>query len=128
MSIDSSKQNDVLGAVTIQCRDPEDLSAGTIDLANPDALTHESVARLIASASDETHTQLRVTKDGLAFISTSSIGSENIDELAFQVESFSAGSDYVGQAAAQDAEWVNRIYKILKDNWPKPSNWYIDLF
>src|ERR1039458_9749792 len=45
-------------------------SSVTIDLTKPDALTHESVARLLASASDGTNTQLRVTKEGVAFISS----------------------------------------------------------
>ena len=92
-------------------------SSVTIDLTKPDALTHESVARLPASASDGTNTQLRVTKEGVAFISTRWGGAENIDDLAFRLESFSEGTDHVGPAAAQDSDWVNRIHKVLKDNW-----------
>jgi hypothetical protein len=98
-----------------------------INLNQPGALTRKSVAQLIASASDKTHTQLRVTKDGLAVISTR-VGADAIDDLAFRLETFSAGTDHVGPAAAQDAEWVNRIYKVLKDNWPIPSSSYIDFF
>jgi hypothetical protein len=52
------------------------------DLTKPDALTHESVARLIASASDRTNTQLRVTKEGVAFISSTDVGADRIDGLA----------------------------------------------
>lgn len=100
----------------------------TIDLNQHGALTHESVAQLIASASDRTHTQLRVTKAGVAFISSTDVGSDRIDGLAFRLETFSAGTDHVGPAAAQDSDWVNRIHKVLKDNWPEPSDSYIDLF
>lgn len=103
-------------------------AAVTIDLNLPGDLTHESVARLLASVSDNTNTQLRVTKDGVAFISSSHVGSDQIDGLAFRLESFSLGSDHVGPAAAQDSDWVSRIYKVLKDNWPVPSDSYIDLF
>jgi hypothetical protein len=103
-------------------------SSVTIDLTKPDALTHESVARLLASATDRTNTQLRVTKEGVAFISSTDVGADRIDGLAFRLETFSAGGDHVGPAAAQDPEWVNRIYEVLKDNWPRPSSSYIDLF
>jgi hypothetical protein len=48
-------------------------SSVTIDLTKVDALTHESVARLLASASDGTNAQLRVTKDGVAFISSTDV-------------------------------------------------------
>jgi hypothetical protein len=57
-------------------------SSVAIDLTKPDALTHESVARLIASASDRTNTQLRVTKEGVAFISSTDVGADRIDGLA----------------------------------------------
>jgi len=103
-------------------------SSVTIDLTKPDGLTHESVASLLGSASDGTNSQLRVTKDGVAFISSTDVGANNISGLAFRLETFSAHSDHVGPAAAQDAEWVNRIHKILKNNWPRPSSSHIDLF
>ena len=76
-------------------------SSVSIDLATPGALTQESVARLISSASDRTNTQLRVTKEGVAFISSADVGAP---------------------------EWVDRIYTALKDNWPRPSSSHIDLF
>jgi hypothetical protein len=39
-----------------------------IDLNAPDGLTLASVRQLLASASDDGHTQLRVTRAGVAFI------------------------------------------------------------
>jgi len=40
-------------------------------------------ARLLASASDGTNTQLRVTKDGVAFISSSDVGANTLAGLHF---------------------------------------------
>ena len=100
----------------------------SIDLTKPDSLTPQSVARLIASANDRTHTQLRVTKAGLAFISATHVGSDQTDGLAFRLETFAASGGYVGPEAAKDEKWVGRIYQALKDNWPKPSDSYIDRF
>ncbi len=37
-----------------------------IDLNSPDGLTLEAVRQLLASASDDVHNQLRVTKDGIS--------------------------------------------------------------
>ena len=100
----------------------------TIDLNQAGALTQDSVRRLPASVGDRTNTQLRVTKAGIAFISIKHVGADAIDDLAFRLETFGAGGDHVGPAVAQDPEWVNRIYQVLKDNWPTPSSSYIDLF
>ena len=120
MSNEASEENDVLGAVANH--------PSKIDLTNPDALTHESVAQLLASASDRTNTQLRVTKIGVAFISSIDVGADRIDGLAFRLETFNAGGDHVGPAAARNKEWVSTIYKVLKDNWPRPSSSYMDSF
>jgi hypothetical protein len=98
-----------------------------INLNNPDDFTIDNVRRMIASASDETHVQVRVTKDGIAYISTT-IGSEDTEDLAFRFETLSARSDQVGDAAAQDDKWVRRIYDALKKNWPSPTGEYIDEF
>lgn len=97
-----------------------------INLNQPGALTRESVARLIASASDKTRTQLQVTKFGVVSISSERIGGGVDEDLAFCLESWSPGTDYVGPKAAQDDHWVKCIYKVLRENWPVPSSSYID--
>jgi hypothetical protein len=99
-----------------------------IDLNQPGALTHLSVARLTASASDKTRTQLQVTKFGVVSISSERIGGGVDEDLAFCLESWSPGTDYVGPKAAQDDHWVKCIYKVLRENWPVPSSSYIDIF
>jgi hypothetical protein len=94
---------------------------------NLNNFTIDDVRQLIASASDETNVQIRATKDGVAYISTI-VGAEDTDDLAFRFETFSAGSDHVGDAAAQDDAWVQRIYDAMKANWPNPTGEYIEFF
>ncbi len=45
-----------------------------IDLNHPDNLTIEAVRQLLASASDDVHTQLRVTRSGIAYLSSGVVG------------------------------------------------------
>ena len=99
-----------------------------IDLNDPEALTVDAVRRLLASASDDLHTQLRVTKAGIAYISSSVVGGTDIDELLFRLETWAAGSGYVGKIAASDEVWVMQIHNALKDNWPRPPFDYIDVY
>ena len=97
----------------------------TINLNEP--FTTDHVARLLASKDDSAHRQLRVTEEGIAFLSDE-IGNNNINDLAFRLETWVAGNGYVGPAAASDSHFVARIEKALRDNWPNPSDTYIDLF
>lgn len=99
-----------------------------IDLNNPEALTEGAVRELLASASDDMHTQLRVTKTGLAYISAGVVGGVEIDGLLFRLETWAAGSGYVGKVAASDGVWVRQIYNALNDNWPIAAFDYIDVY
>nr|WP_232374635.1 hypothetical protein [Pseudomonas chlororaphis] len=99
-----------------------------IDLNNPDALTFEAVRQLLESASDDVHTQLRVTRAGIAYISSGVVGGADIDGLLFRLETWAAGSGYVGRVAASDEVWVTQILNALKQNWPKPPFDYIDIY
>ncbi|SFW24289.1 MULTISPECIES: hypothetical protein [Pseudomonas] len=99
-----------------------------IDLNAPDGLTVEAVRQLLASASDDEHTQLRVTKDGIAYLSSGVVGGVDIDGLRFRLETWAKGSGYVGRVAASDEVWVMQIYNALKDNWPNPPFDYIDVY
>ena len=96
-----------------------------IDLNDPDDFTKERVRRLIAKGDDSTHTQLRVSKNGKAFLSKE-IGAVNIEDLAFRFETWTAENGYVGPDAAKDDKWVDEVYKDLKENWPNPKSSYID--
>lgn len=100
-----------------------------IDLNNPENLTLEKVRNLLASASDDEHTQLRVTKAGIAYISSgNAVGGVDIDGLLFRLETWAKGSGYVGNVAASDEVWVMQIFNALKQNWPKPPFDYIDIY
>jgi hypothetical protein len=69
-----------------------------------------------------------VNLNGQAFLSTTDVGNENTDSLPFRLETWDAGNDYVGAAAATDEEWCGRIFKALQKNWPSPTSTYIDVF
>jgi len=99
-----------------------------IDLKQPDSLTPEAVRALIASGNPAVHNQLRVTRDGIAFLSTQAIGGMDVQGLCFRLETWSAGSGYVGPAAAEDAEWIHQIHTALQTHWPVPRSDYIDLY
>ncbi|WP_454812175.1 hypothetical protein [Labrys neptuniae] len=98
-----------------------------IDLNDPLSFTLENVAKLIASKDDSIHRQLRVTKAGIAFLSDD-IDPASAYNLAFRVEIWNTGNDYTGDKASKDAKWVSRIYKLLKDNWPNPTDTFIHDF
>lgn len=99
-----------------------------IDLNNPENLTLDKVRQLLASASDDQHTQLRVTKAGIAYISSGIVGGTDIGGLLFRLETWAKGSGYVGNVAASDEVWVMQIFNALKQNWPKPAFDYIDIY
>jgi hypothetical protein len=99
-----------------------------IDLNSPDCLTLDAVRQLLASASDDEHTQLRVTKGGVAYISSGVVGGTDIDGLLFRLETWAKGSGYVGLVAASDEVWVMQIFNALKENWPSPAYDYIDVY
>lgn len=98
-----------------------------INLDDPDSLTLENVKKLISSGMDETNTQLRVSKGGIAYLSKT-VGNEDVDGLAFMLEVWIAGNNYVGNKAAADEIWVTRVFNCLKSNWPTPKSPFIDLY
>ncbi|OWT75440.1 MULTISPECIES: hypothetical protein [unclassified Achromobacter] len=95
-----------------------------IDLKDPAQFTKNRVRELIASHEDGRHWQLRVTRQGIAYISDV-VGNVHCDGLAFWFESWT-GTGYVGPQAADDDEWVNSIHDALDWNWPMPTSRYID--
>lgn len=96
-----------------------------IDVKDPAQLTYQNVAALIGSVKDDQHWQLRVTKDGLAYLSDI-VGADDIEDLSFRMETWCTGNGYVGLNAAQDEAWVVKVLKDLQENWPKPKSTYID--
>ena len=56
------------------------------------------------------------------------VGGVDIGGLLFRLETWAAGSGYVGPGAAQDEQWVTQVFNALQSNWPKPRDAYIDLY
>lgn len=98
-----------------------------INLSDPQSLTLENVKKLISSGVDETHTQLRVSKSGIAYLSKS-VSNEDVEDIAFRLEIWLAGNNYVGNEAAADEVWVTKIFNCLKSSWPTPKSSFIDLY
>ena len=89
--------------------------------------TKADVAALLASKDDSQHRQLRVNINGGAYLSDD-IGNRQLQGVAFRLETWDAGNDYVGSKAASNAAFVSRIEKVLRANWPNPTSTYIDVF
>ena len=97
-------------------------------MTTPESLTLDGVGELLARARENVHTQGRVTKAGIAYICSGVVGGVDIDGLLFRLETWAAGSGYVGNVAASDEVWVMQIFNALKQNWPKPPFDYIDIY
>ena len=98
-----------------------------INLKNPIEFTIDNLKLLIASGEDTTNTQYRVTKDGYLIISQD-VGNQNLNNILFRLETNVMGNGYVGKPASEDDLWVERIYNVVKQNWPEPNSTYIDNF
>lgn len=97
----------------------------TIDLNDQTQLTKENVARLIGSENDDRNWQLRVRLNGVAYLSDI-VGNLELDGLAFRLETWIQGNSYVGVPASEDDTWVETVYQLLKENWPKPKAALVD--
>ena len=98
-----------------------------VDLNDPKEFTPDNIRRLIASGDDRRNTQLRVSKDGLAYISNV-VGNDQTDDVAVRMETFSAESGNVGEVASQNDDWIEQVYRALRKNWPNPPSVYIVFF
>ena len=99
-----------------------------IDLNDPLDFTVDNVRKLIASGDDRFHSQVRVSKTGIATLNKSVGNDGTEDDWALSMEIFSAQSDQVGEQASRDDVWVERVYKALRKNWPNPASKYIGDF
>ena len=96
-----------------------------LDLNDPTQFTFDGVKVLIASKDDSEDRQLRVTEEGIAYLSDS-VGADDIDGILFRFETWDEKNGYVGVKASNDTEWVSRIYDALRKNFPIPTKRYID--
>lgn len=97
----------------------------TIDLTDPAQLNEKAVARLLGSRDDSQHRQLRVSRDGLVYLSDV-VGNNDIDGLAFRLETWVRGNSYVGLAASKDEDWIATVLELLRENWPYPKASLVD--
>lgn len=82
-----------------------------------EAMTIEDFTQLIADGDDRHHNQIRVSKSGKVYLSQDIVGAEKLEGVAFRLESFDAGNDYVGKDASEDKEYVLDMYQAIKENW-----------
>jgi len=85
----------------------------TVDINDPSQLTHARVAQLLGSKDDRANRQLRVTDDGIAYLSDV-VGNIGTQGHAMLMETWIAGNGYVGIKASQDRAWVDEVLQTLK--------------
>lgn len=98
-----------------------------LDLNQPDALSVENVRAFLASGDDTQDTQLRVSLSGKVFLQQVT-GPEELDGILFRFETWDAGNENVGSAAAQKEDWVKAIRATLDRNWPNPTSFCPDIW
>lgn len=90
------------------------------------SLTIEQLKTMIAFADDSKRNQIRIKEDGTIYVSTI-VGSKSLDGIAGRFETFDAGNGYVGQEAAQNQEYIERLYKAIQ-GWIEHPKSYIDIW
>lgn len=96
-----------------------------IDLNNPDEFTLENVRELIRLGDDSTHSQIRVTKGGSAYLSKT-VGAYNLQGVKFCLETLDPDNGYVGEEAAKDDAWVKNVFNDLKNAWHSDARGLVD--
>lgn len=81
---------------------------------NITSMTKKDFRKIIAAGDDN---QIRVKKDGTVFLSQDIVAADNLDEIDFRYEKFDAGNDYVGKDAAEDNDFIDKLYNSIIDNW-----------
>ena len=92
-------------------------------------ITLEQFRMLIACGNDSHNNQIRVTKNGMVYLSEDIVGSEQLEDVALCFETFSAHNGYVGVKAAEDNKFIIPLYYALIGNWADGCrHTYIDSF
>ena len=94
-----------------------------IDLYNQNEFTKDGVRKLIASKtgvkSERGLYRLKVTRYGTAYIDHNAWSPTKEEWLNHVILFEFWNRSYVGEAAANDDEWVNEVYVMLKAWWSK---------
>lgn len=92
-----------------------------LDLYSSSEFTKDGVRRLLASktGSESSHGlyQLRVTRDGIAYIEHNAFRTSQSEWQSHCVMFEKWNRSYVGKDAASDDEWVTQVHKMLKSWW-----------
>ena len=95
-----------------------------LNLNDPNEFTIDGVRRLLASKTGTEPAdeypgiyQLRVTKNGIAYIKDNLQPLTDSDEQNHAILFETWNSTYVGKDAANDDKWVNEEYRMLKRWW-----------
>jgi hypothetical protein len=87
--------------------------------------TEDDVANFISQLDDSDYRQVRVTKEGMAYLSSEStmgIGTQVSDKsMLFTLEIWCRGTKHVGTEAAQDQDWVKFLTKSLRNYMKHPE-------
>ncbi len=92
---------------------------------NMKTLTRDQLVDLIKSGDNNYDNQIRVSNDGTIFLSRT-VGAENIEGLRFRLETYDEGNGYVGLEAAEDDDYIDRLYDELVKAWNDNRTGYID--
>lgn len=92
---------------------------------NMETLSREQLVELIKNGDDSYDNQIRVTKEGIIFLSRI-VGAEDISNLRFRFETYDAGNGYVGPEAADDDEYIDDLYNGLIKTWKSNRTGYVD--
>lgn len=92
---------------------------------NIENMTVEHVQKLIYCGDDSHDNQIRVTIDGIVFLSHIT-GATSLAGIKFRFDTFDAHHGYTGPKAAEDMYYINRLYNALKKNWQSGNRTYID--
>ena len=95
-----------------------------IDLKNKENITLNNVIKLLSSKDDSIHRQLRISKDGIAFISDD-VSMKNLKDIIYRSEIWTAKSGYLGKNLTNDYRFEERILKDLLENYPIPQDSFV---
>lgn len=87
-------------------------------------LTKEQLAQMIASGNDAKRNQIRIDKNGMIFLSTV-VGAEGLDGIAGRFETFDANNGYVGETAASNPQYIEKLFGVIQ-RWIANPKSYID--
>lgn len=104
----------------------------TIDLNNPRDLNFANVRTLLASGRNDIDLEIRVTENGIVFLSDVT-GPEEMDGICFRIGEMNANAgdrDFIGPdaAAVTDDKMVDQVLRTLTKNWAiKPGSRFAEL-